>query len=108
MAGKAIDVTDESFESTVLQADKPVLIDFWAVWCGPCRMVAPIVEELAGELEDKLVVGKVDVDSNREIAVKYGIQSIPTLMIFKDGEMVDRIVGAVDKRSLMSRVKAVL
>jgi thioredoxin 1 len=108
MAGKAIEVTDTSFESTVLQAEKPVLIDFWAVWCGPCRMVAPIVEELAGELEDKLVVGKVDVDSNQQIAVKYGIQSIPTLMLFKGGEMVERIVGAVDKRSLLAKIEGFL
>jgi thioredoxin 1 len=108
VAGKAIEITDESFESAVLQADKPVLIDFWAVWCGPCRMVAPVVEELAGELEDKLTVGKLDVDNNREVATRYGIQSIPTLMLFKGGEMVERIIGAVDKRTLMGRIESFL
>jgi thioredoxin 1 len=108
MAGKAIEITDSNFEQTVNQSDKPVLVDFWAVWCGPCRMVAPIVEELASEYEGRAVVGKLDVDSNRDTAVKFGIQSIPTLLLIKDGQIADRIVGAADKASIASRLEALL
>ncbi|MCP4898446.1 MAG: thioredoxin [bacterium] len=108
MAGKAIAITDADFEDTILKSDKPALIDFWAVWCGPCRAVAPIVEEIADEYEGKAVIAKLDVDSNRETAVKYGIQAIPTLLLIKDGEVVDRIVGAVDKQNLASRLDGLL
>lgn len=105
---KAIELTDDSFEEEVLNAesDKPVLVDFWAEWCGPCKMVGPVVEELAGEFEGKAKVGKVDVDSNPETSTKYGIRSIPSLLIFKDGEVVDQIVGAVPKSQLKKQLEA--
>ncbi len=105
---KALELTDDSFEDEVLNAEsgKPVLVDFWAEWCGPCKMVGPVVEELAGEFEGKAKVGKVDVDSNPEISTKYGIRSIPSLLIFKDGEVVDQIVGAVPKAKLKKQLEA--
>jgi thioredoxin 1 len=108
MSGKAVEITDANFEEAVLKSDKPVLIDFWAVWCGPCRAVAPIVEELAGEYSGRAVIGKLDVDANRETAVRYGIQAIPTLLLVKDGEVADRIVGIVDKNGLRGRLDALL
>jgi thioredoxin 1 len=98
-------ITDDSFENEVLNADKPVLIDFWAEWCGPCRMVGPIVEELAEEYNGKAKIGKVNVDEN-QIATKYGIRSIPSLLIFKNGEVVDQIVGAVPKQQLKKQLDA--
>jgi thioredoxin 1 len=103
-SGNVVEVTDGSFESTVLNAGKPALVDFWAVWCGPCRMVAPHVAALAEEYQGRVVVAKLDVDSNRQTAIKYGIQSIPTLLFFKDGRMVDRVIGAVDKRVLKEKL----
>ena len=108
MAGKAVEITDANFEDLVLNSGKPAVVDFWAVWCGPCRIVAPIVEELAGEYGDKAVIGKLDVDSNRDTAVKYGIQAIPTMLFFKDGEVADRIVGAADKKTIQSKLDALL
>ena len=105
---KALKFTDDSFENDVLKADKPVLVDFWAEWCGPCKMVGPIVEELAGEFEGKAKVGKVDVDSNPEVSTKYGIRSIPSLLIFKNGEVVDQIIGAVPKSRLKKQLEAQL
>ena len=104
---KALKFTDESFDEEVLNADKPVLVDFWAEWCGPCRMVGPVVDELAGEYEGKAKIGKVDVDNN-QVATKYGVRSIPTLLIFKDGEVVDQIVGAVPKNQLKKQLDAQL
>lgn len=104
--GKALTFTDDSFEEDVLNSDKPVLVDFWAEWCGPCRMVGPIVDELAGEYEGKAKIGKVDVDNNPEISTKYGIRSIPSLLIFKNGEVVDQIVGAVPKKQLKKQLEA--
>jgi thioredoxin 1 len=98
-------ITDDSFENEVLNADKPVLVDFWAEWCGPCRMVGPIVEELAEEYDGKAKIGKVNVDEN-QIAMKYGIRSIPSLLIFKNGEVVDQIVGAVPKQQLKKQLDA--
>jgi thioredoxin 1 len=109
MAGKAVEITDANFETTVLSSDKPVLIDFWAVWCGPCRAVAPIVEEIADEYDGRAVVGKLDVDSNRDTAMKYGIQAIPTLFLVKGGEVVDKIVGNVaDKNNIKAKLDALL
>lgn len=104
---KALKFTDESFEQDVLNADKPVLVDFWAEWCGPCRMVGPVVDELAGEYEGKAKIGKVNVDEN-QVATKYGIRSIPSLLIFKNGEVVDQIVGAVPKNQLKKQLDAQL
>ena len=105
---KTIELTDDSFEDEVINADaeKPVLVDFWAEWCGPCKMVGPVVEELAEEFEGKAKVGKVDVDSNPETSTKYGIRSIPSLLIFKNGEVVDQIVGAVPKAQLKKQLEA--
>ena len=104
----AIAITDDSFQTEVVQSSIPVLVDFWAVWCGPCRMVAPIVDELAVEYEGRVKVGKVDVDSEQKIAADYGIRSIPTLLIFKDGELADQIVGAVTQKQLVEKLEAVL
>lgn len=101
---KPVELTDSSFETEVLKSTIPVLIDFWAIWCGPCRMVSPIVEELAGEYTGKLKVGKVDVDSNTATAMQYGIRSIPTLLLFKDGQVVEQIVGAVPKRVIVDKL----
>jgi thioredoxin 1 len=101
-------VTDATFESTVVNSDKPAMVDFWAVWCGPCRIVAPHVEALAEEFAGKAVVAKLDVDSNRQTAIKFGIQSIPTLLFFKGGTVVDRVIGAVDKKVLKEKLTALL
>lgn len=103
-----LEFTDSNFSEEVEDNDKPVLVDFWAEWCGPCRMVGPVVEEIAGEYEGKAKVGKVDVDSNPEVSVKYGIRSIPALLIFKDGEVVDQIVGAVPKAQIKKQLDAQL
>ena len=108
MAGKTVEITDANFEGTILNAGRPALIDFWAVWCGPCRAISPIVEELADEYGDRIVVGKLDVDANRDTAVKYGIQAIPTLLLVKDGVVADRIVGQTDKASLASKLDSLL
>ena len=108
MAGNAVEITDANFEDTVLNADKPALVDFWAVWCGPCRVIGPIVEEIADEYGDRVVVGKLDVDSNRDTAVKFGIQAIPTLLLVKNGEVADRIVGVTDKASLAAKIDGLL
>ena len=99
-----IQFTDANFEQEVLKADKPVLIDFWAVWCGPCKMIAPFVKEIASEYEGKVKVGKVDVDNNPQISVTYGIRSIPTLLIFKGGKVVDQIIGAVPKNTITAKL----
>lgn len=100
--------TSSNFNEVVLQSDKPVLVDFWAEWCGPCRMVGPVVEELAKEFEGKAVVGKVDVDSNPEISMKFGIRNIPALLFFKGGEIVDKQIGAVPKSVLAQKLNAQL
>ena len=104
----ALVITDANFNEIVLKSDKPVLVVFWAEWCGPCRMVGPVVEELAKEFEGKAVVGKVDVDSNPEISMKFGIRNIPALLFFKGGEIVDKQIGAVPKSVLAQKLNAQL
>ncbi|PIW69364.1 MAG: thioredoxin [Ignavibacteriales bacterium CG12_big_fil_rev_8_21_14_0_65_30_8] len=104
---KPIEITDDNFESEVMKSDLPVLIDFWAAWCGPCRMIAPIVEELAGEYNGKVKIGKLDVDNNQQTAIKYGVRSIPTLLVFKNGEVKDTIIGAVPKSQISQKLDAV-
>ena len=102
----AIEITDANFQELVLNSDKPVLVDFWATWCGPCRAIAPVIEELHEELEGKAVVGKVNVDDNSEIPQNYGIRNIPTLLVFKNGELVDKMVGVVPKSQMSEKLEA--
>lgn len=104
----AAEVTDKSFEQEVLNSDVPVLVDFWAPWCGPCRMVAPVVEEIADQYEGQIKVVKLNTDDNPQVASQYGIRSIPTLMIFKDGQKVDMVVGAVPKTTLANTLEKYL
>lgn len=101
-----VEFTDSNFEKEVLKSEHPVLVDFWAEWCGPCRMIGPVVEEMAGEYAGKAKIGKVNVDVNPEVSVKYGIRSIPALLIFKNGEVVDQIIGAVPKTHLTKQLDA--
>ena len=102
----AVEITDQSFQEMVLNSDKPVLVDFWAVWCGPCRMLGPIIEEVAADFEGKAIVGKVDVDNNQQVSVDYGIRNIPTVLIFKNGEVVDKIVGVASKEVIAEKLSA--
>ena len=103
----ALDVTDANFQELV-QGNKPLVVDFWAEWCGPCRMVAPFVEELSHEYEDKVVIGKLNVDENDEVVGQFGVRNIPTILFFKNGELVDKHVGAAPKSALENKVKALL
>lgn len=104
----AIIVNDSNFEEVVLKSELPVLVDFWAEWCGPCKMMMPIVEQIATEYDGKLVVAKVDVDSSPGTAARFGIRNIPTILFFKKGEVVDKQVGATPKTALAERIKAIL
>ena len=102
---KPVEITDNNF-SDIINSDQPVLVDFWAEWCGPCKMIGPVVEELAADYDGKAVIGKVDVDANPEVSAKFGIRSIPTLLVFKNGEIVDKQIGAVPKSVLSQKLDA--
>ena len=104
----AIEVTDATFDEVVLKSEKPVLVDFWAAWCGPCRMLTPIVEELSQDFKDNVVIAKVDVDANQEFAAKYGVRNIPTVLIFKGGEVVDKQVGVAPKATYTEKLEALI
>ena len=104
----ALEITDATFEEVVLNSDKPVVVDFWAAWCGPCRMVGPIIDELATEYKGKAVVGKVDVDNHQQFAAKYGVRNIPTVLVFKGGEIVNRQVGVAPKKVYAEAIDAAL
>lgn len=101
-----IHVNDGTFDDKVINSSTPILVDFWAEWCGPCKMIAPILDELAGEMDGKLLIGKLDVDENQSTAMAYGVMSIPTLLLFKNGEPVERIVGYQPKAQLVSKLQA--
>ena len=102
---KPFEVTDDTFENNVLQAETPTVVDFWAVWCGPCKMIAPVLEDIANEYEGKLQIAKLDVDHNSESTMKYGVMSIPTLILFKAGQPVERIVGFIPKEKLLAKLR---
>lgn len=104
----ALAITDANFEEVVLKSDKPVIIDLWAEWCGPCRMLGPIIEEMAVEFEGRAVIGKLDVDNNPETTTRYGVRNIPTILFIKNGEIVDKQVGAVQKNVLVQKLEALL
>ena len=104
----ALERTDANFDELVLKSDKPVMVDFWAEWCGPCRMLGPIIEEVSKDYEGKAIVGKLDVDSNQEFAAKFGVRNIPTVLVFKDGELVNRQVGVSPKNVYTESIDALL
>ncbi|NTV98211.1 MAG: thioredoxin [Chlorobiaceae bacterium] len=104
MSGKYLTATDQNFKAEILDADKVVLVDFWAAWCGPCMMLGPVIEELAGEYEGKAIIAKLDVDDNPQTAAKYGIRSIPSMLVFKNGEVVDQMVGAMPKNMIAKKI----
>jgi thioredoxin 1 len=104
---KPVQLTDSNFEIEVIQSDKPVVVDFWAAWCGPCKMIAPIIEEIASEYDNKIKVGKIDVDSNPQTAIKYGVRSIPTVLFIRNGEVTDKIIGAVPKSQFIQKLKSI-
>ncbi|PKP13733.1 MAG: thioredoxin [Bacteroidetes bacterium HGW-Bacteroidetes-3] len=102
----ALEVTDATFDEVVLKSDKPVMVDFWAAWCGPCRMVAPIMDQLTAEYAEKAIIAKVDVDANQEFAAKYGVRNIPTVLVFKNGEVVEKQVGVAPKATYAQKIDA--
>jgi thioredoxin 1 len=104
----AVEITDANFDEVVLKSDKPVVVDFWAAWCGPCRMVGPIIEEMSTEYDGKAIIGKVDVDANPGVSAKFGVRNIPTILFVKNGEVADKSVGAVPKAQLTSKLDALL
>lgn len=104
----AVELSDENFDEIVLKADKPVIVDFWAEWCGPCKVIGPIISEIGEDYKDKIIVGKMDVDSNPSTPAKYGIRNIPTVLFFKDGTVADKQVGAVPKASLVNKVETLI
>ena len=106
MAGSTIEITDANFEEQVLQSDTPIVVDFWAEWCGPCKQIAPVLEELATENAGTYKIGKLNIDQNRDYAMQFGVRSIPTLLVFKDGEVVDQIVCSMPKASLGEKISA--
>ncbi len=103
--GKPVEITDGNFQEKVLESEQPILVDFWAEWCGPCKMIAPVLEEIAEEMDGQLTIGKLDVDANMNSAMAYGVSSIPTLVLFKNGEIVERIVGLRQKKALMGELE---
>ncbi len=104
----ALEITDANFEELVMKSDKPVMVDFWAEWCGPCKMIGPVVDEMAGEFDGKATIGKVNVDLNSGVSAQFGVRSIPTILFIKNGEVVDKVVGAVPKATLTSKLEALL
>ncbi|MDO5607374.1 MAG: thioredoxin [Capnocytophaga sp.] len=104
----ALEITDATFEEVVLNSDKPVVVDFWAAWCGPCRMLGPVIEEISKEYNGKVVVGKVDVDNNQDFASKYGVRNIPTVLVFQNGEVVGRQVGVAPKKTYTDAIDSLL
>ena len=104
----AVEINEQNFAELIENSSKPIMLDFWAVWCGPCRTIAPFVEDIYEEYKDKAIVGKVDVDTNSDISIKYGIRNIPTVIYIKNGEVVDKVVGAVSKDTLKAKLEAIL